>query len=379
MSVEIWPALPPEQLQPAIDQTQQLELSWLLSELHSTLHSLKSGLEDCYALLAPVDPGSTLVVSTPRNEVVKGHITRIGTRIVKGTLTLRLRTHPQQTYTISPTAPISIAPLTTLNALLTHSIELVTLTLTYATPPPSPSRASKSSSSSNRPSSPAHSTATFLAAQLLLLSQSLTEALSLLKGPQPLTASDATWVSKSCAPDHFVPSTNRDLSIHWGVQDSSLVLWLRALEPADAPVSVGLKFALAIGTARRIEHDEADQLFVYTYPENTEAGTSNAGSNSGSSNNNNNNHSSSTNAEDKKNGKQHSGGAGNAAKGLQNSSRNKEDHRANEVQVYVREKVRVESADPSLLSLSAKLGALNYTLELARANLAAVMGESFDG
>lgn len=66
---------------------QRRELEWLLNELHETLQNLKSGLEDCYALLAPVDPGSTLVVSTPRNEIVKGHITRVGTRIVKGVRT----------------------------------------------------------------------------------------------------------------------------------------------------------------------------------------------------------------------------------------------------------------------------------------------------
>jgi hypothetical protein len=60
------------------------ELEWLLDELHATLKNLKNGLEDCYALLAPIDPGSTLVVSTHRNEAVKGHVTRVGTRIVKG-------------------------------------------------------------------------------------------------------------------------------------------------------------------------------------------------------------------------------------------------------------------------------------------------------
>lgn len=66
---------------------QRRELQWLLNELHETLQTLKSGLQDCYALLAPVDPGSTLVVSTPRNEIVKGHVTRVGTRIVKGVRT----------------------------------------------------------------------------------------------------------------------------------------------------------------------------------------------------------------------------------------------------------------------------------------------------
>ena len=60
------------------------ELDWLLGELQDTLRNLKNGLEDCYALLAPVEPGSTLVLTTSRNETVKGTITRVGTRIVKG-------------------------------------------------------------------------------------------------------------------------------------------------------------------------------------------------------------------------------------------------------------------------------------------------------
>lgn len=52
--------------------SQRRELEWLLNELRETLEALKSGLQDCYALLAPVEPGSTLVVSTPRAEIVKG-------------------------------------------------------------------------------------------------------------------------------------------------------------------------------------------------------------------------------------------------------------------------------------------------------------------
>jgi len=121
MSVEIWPSIPPDQLKSAVEESQvsprnppqwilpeamavdlasswvllesplinppfeqTRELDWLIEELHDTLTKLKHGLEDCYALLAPIDPGSTLVVSTPRNEAVKGHVTRVGTRIVKG-------------------------------------------------------------------------------------------------------------------------------------------------------------------------------------------------------------------------------------------------------------------------------------------------------
>lgn len=49
-----------------------------------------------------------------------------------------------------------------------------------------------------------------------------------------------------------------------------------------------------------------------------------------------------------------------------------------EMDVFVREKVRVESADPSLLSLAAKLAALGHVLTVARRNLAAVMGEEME-
>ena len=49
-------------------------------------------------------------------------------------------------------------------------------------------------------------------------------------------------------------------------------------------------------------------------------------------------------------------------------------------EVRVREKVRVESsADPSLLSLGAKLGALERTVEASRGTLRCVMGGEFDG
>jgi hypothetical protein len=67
-----------------LTELQARELAWLLDSLQETLANLKSGLEECYALLAPIEPGSTLVISSPRSESIKGHITRVGTRIVKG-------------------------------------------------------------------------------------------------------------------------------------------------------------------------------------------------------------------------------------------------------------------------------------------------------
>lgn len=60
------------------------ELEWIVQETLQICQDLKHGLDDCYALLAPIDPGSTLAMSTHRNEKVKGFLTRVGTRIVKG-------------------------------------------------------------------------------------------------------------------------------------------------------------------------------------------------------------------------------------------------------------------------------------------------------
>lgn len=82
------------------------ELDWIVNETLEVCRDLKHGIEDCYALLAPIDPGSTLVMSTPRNEKVKGTLTRVGTRIVKGVrLPIKLMSSPHA-------APASFCKLT---------------------------------------------------------------------------------------------------------------------------------------------------------------------------------------------------------------------------------------------------------------------------
>lgn len=59
-------------------------VAWLVNYiLEEELPPIKHALDECYALLAPVLPGNTLVLTTPRNERVKGTVTRVGTRIVK--------------------------------------------------------------------------------------------------------------------------------------------------------------------------------------------------------------------------------------------------------------------------------------------------------
>lgn len=248
-----------------------------------------------------------------------------------------------------------------LHSLLTDSLNLLSLTLSYcySSAPTSPSGPPAAP-----PSEPPISSPQFISAQLRLLSQHLSEASSLLKGP-PLTTADPSWTTRSAAPSHFRPplaspaNAPPPLSFHLAIQDGCLVLWLRRLEPAAAPVNLGTKLALAIGTTRRLEHDESERIFGFCCTEADE------GAGAGG-------------------GLQRTGtgmGSGAAAARLNKPAVTEPgavsgDRR--EVEVFVREKVRVESADPSLLSLTAKLTALAHILDRARRNLAIVMGEELE-
>ncbi|KAG5978304.1 hypothetical protein E4U55_006277 [Claviceps digitariae] len=318
MSLAVWPPISPEDLARKVSESLQRDLEWVIRETISLCHDLKHGIEDCYALLAPIDPGSTLVMSTHRNEKVKGTITRVGTRIIKGTLNLQLRTLPAFQLSIS-SEPIHIPALDALHTHLTQAIDLLGLTL--SSPP----------------------TASSLASALKLLSESISESRTLLKGRSSSSSQDTddpAWQTSSCPPHHFTPPLPPNTSFYLALQDSSLVLWLRALEPADAPVHFGTKLGLAIGTLRRLEHDEMDLLFRY-HPDGDGRCEPKTG-----------------------------------AAPVRASTTN--DPAPDFLDVYVREKVRIESADPSLISLASKLGQLSHMLGSARHNLAAVMGEDLD-
>jgi hypothetical protein len=167
--------------------------------------------------------------------------------------------------------------------------------------------------------------APFISSQLHLLHSLLLEALSILKGPNLLTPSNTSgtttpilsqpspglaWNDNPPDPETFSPPLPPTLSLHLTLLDSTLLLTLRVLEPTSVQPTPMSRFALAIGAQRRLEHDEMDEVFVYRGEE-----------------------------------------------------------------VRVREKVRVEgSADPSLLSLGAKLGALERTVAERKAGLAVLMG-----
>jgi hypothetical protein len=84
MATWAYPPLPPDSLEREADSALARELEWLLRSLQDSLAALREGLRDCAALLAPKEPGSTLVLSSHRSECVKGFVTRVGTKVVKG-------------------------------------------------------------------------------------------------------------------------------------------------------------------------------------------------------------------------------------------------------------------------------------------------------
>ncbi|KAI9716215.1 MAG: hypothetical protein M1812_005440 [Candelaria pacifica] len=304
MSTAVWPPLPPDQLIKEEEASLARELEWLLSSLQETLASLKSGLEECIALLAPQEPGSTLVLSSLRSESLKGFVTRVGTTIIKGDIHLRLPSLPpprgSSTYKLAfspnPTAPILYLPqLTSVRNLINESLDVIDVTTWTGDA----------------------KDANFISGQLRLLFDNIQEARQALKGGEEV---QGRWWESPIDERVFDPPLPASISFHLSVSEASLVLCVRTLEPtvpnttSTSDSFSGFNFrdrlAVAIGASRRSEHDEINEVFIYKGQE-----------------------------------------------------------------VKVKEKVRVESGDPSLMAMMAKLSALEHNVALSRKALDIVMGK----
>jgi hypothetical protein len=315
MSTLVWPPVSDADLQNEIESTSARELEWLLSALQETLTSLKAGLEECAALLAPTEPGSTLVLSSLRSENLKGYITRLGARIVKGDIQLRLPSLPpprgQTAYRVSlssqPSAPtIVLEQLTTTRTLINSCLDIVDTT-----------RWTGDATNAN-----------FISGQLKLLHDNIQEAKGALKGG-PDEHKMKQWNEDAVDPNAFDPPLPTNVSFHLSISEAALLLHVRVLEAAypitgtNTPLSTsggsytGFSLRERLTTAftggRPAFHDEAHEVFAYKGQE-----------------------------------------------------------------VRVRDKVRVESQDPSLISAMAKLGALERNIAMSRRSLNVVMGQEMN-
>jgi Rogdi leucine zipper containing protein len=324
MSTWVYPPIPADQQRQNEDKALQLEIQWYLKYLQEQLGSLKEGLEECVILLAPKEPGSTLVLSSLRSESVKGHITRIGTKVVKGDIHLRLTTLPPNTartqtnsnpstrltFSPSPSSPDLVLPqLFAVKSLINDSLDIIDVSRWAGEP----------------------TNESFISGQLKLLHDHLNNAKAYLKGvttdQHVETIPGAEWWLNSVDQNVFQPPLPDHLSLHFTILDANIVLTIRTLlstspggtpsTPSDAPFSLSsfsLRTKLLGLGPRPPTHDEMGEIYEW---------------------------------------------------------RGKED-------VIVREKVRVETGDPNLLSVAAKLSALEHEVYRWRHNLGVLMGREDD-
>ncbi|KAI9655718.1 MAG: hypothetical protein M1821_005153 [Bathelium mastoideum] len=301
MSTAVWPPVIRDQLCKAEEASLARELKWLLAEIQETLRSLKAGLEECASLLAPQEPGSTLVLSSLRSENLKGFVTRVGTRIVKGDITLKLsslRPPPGSTsnrLSISqePTAAtLVLQQLVSVRTLINACLDVVDASIWTGD----------------------NKNANFISGQLQLLHENMQEARQTLKGGSNV---QRPWYDDPVDEKAFHPQLSPYLSFHLEIREAALLLQVRTLEPTNSAtqsksltgLSIREQLAVALGGAKTPTHDEANEVFKYKGEE-----------------------------------------------------------------VRVKEKVRVDSQDPSLMAAFAKLSALEHTVALSRKALDVVMG-----
>ncbi|KKK18313.1 hypothetical protein ARAM_001613 [Aspergillus rambellii] len=290
MATWAYPPLPVERLEQEADAALANELEWLLRSLQDSLASLREGLLECAALLAPKEPGSTLVLSSLRSENVKGFVTRVGTKIVKGDIQLRLSSLSAARSTAttrlcllsSADAPeLILSQLVSVRDLVNQCLDIVDVSTWTGDP----------------------LDAGFIFSQLHLLRETIAEGRQMLKGETD--GIRGRWWETSAPENMFDPPLPPCLSFHLSIADSALVLYLRTLEsttPTHTPTAFASDISLTgfsirdrLFGPRQRPHDEVGDVFQWK------------------------------------------GG-----------------------EVKVKEKVRVESQDPSLMAVMAKLSALQH-------------------
>ncbi|BCS29299.1 uncharacterized protein APUU_70869A [Aspergillus puulaauensis] len=308
MATWVYPPIPPERLEQEADSALEKELEWLLRSLQDSLASLREGLQECAALLAPKEPGSTLVLSSLRSESVKGFVTRIGTKVVKGDIQLRLsslssRGAPTARLCLSNSsdAPeLALSQLVSVRDSVRQCLDIVDVSTWTGDP----------------------LDARFIYSQLHLLGETIAEGRQMLKGETDIVR--GKWWETSAPDNMFDPPLPPHLSFHLSIADSALVLYLRTLESTTqthTPTAFATDISLTgfsirdrLFGSRQASHDEAGDVFSWKGDE-----------------------------------------------------------------VKVREKVRVESQDPSLMSVMAKLTALYHEVVKCKTALKVLMGNEDDG
>ena len=256
MATAVWPAISPQELEIEEKRALTNELEWLLSALQESLAALKSGFEECAQLLSPADQqGSTLPLSSHRSEAVKGIVTRVGARIIKGDVKVRLATLPSaKGQSAFPLIVSSAAQAPTL--VLSQLVDVRDRINSCLDVVDASAWAGDTKD------------AGFISGQLRLLDVNIQEARAALKGG--LDATNVTpWYTEVIDASAFDPALPSNLAVHFFITDSALTLEIRTLESANENKSdfhtslfTG-RIAQALGAAKPLTHDEMDEVFMY--------------------------------------------------------------------------------------------------------------------
>ncbi|KAL2809190.1 Rogdi leucine zipper containing protein-domain-containing protein [Aspergillus granulosus] len=257
MATWVYPPLPQKQLDHEADSALEKELEWLLRSLQDSLASLREGLHECAALLAPKEPGSTLVLSSMRSESVKGFVTRVGTKIVKGDIQLRLSSLSSRAghttrlcMSNSPNAPeLVLEQLVSVRDLVNQCLDIVDVSTWTGDP----------------------LDARFIYSQIHLLGETIAEGRQMLKGENDIVR--GKWWETSASESLFDPPLPSNLSFHLSIVDSALVLYLRTLEsstPTHTPTAFASDISLTgfsirdrLFGPRQPAHDEVGDIFSW--------------------------------------------------------------------------------------------------------------------
>ncbi|KAJ6264177.1 hypothetical protein Dda_0319 [Drechslerella dactyloides] len=331
MRIEVYPHVAPDVLDREIQQAAARELAWVISEIMEGLLSLRPGLEECLSLLAPSQPGSTLVLSTSRSEGLKGFVTRVGSAIVKTDMQVKMHGLPHTKglgyyrLQLAATADTTVTTPSLPLPQLTDCRNFVHSALTLL-PSDDSILAAKGLPFADR-------TATALA-DSKVLAHKLDAILSDIRAARAILKSTPT---ANLFPIHaaeaalFDPPLPETLAVDVTIQDVAIVTELRLLEAAVPAGNTYAGFTAAIDS--HLPSFNLRERFAGAF----------------------------------KRGGHHGGGGG----GGGNRENGGVVYRG--VEVKVKERIRVESQDPSLMSVMAKLGALEHNLAMGQTSLGIVM------
>ncbi|KAK6341877.1 hypothetical protein TWF730_001363 [Orbilia blumenaviensis] len=341
MRIEVYPKVSPEVLEREVHDATLRELAWLITEIQESLLSLRSGLEECLSLLAPSQPGSTLVLSTSRSEGLKGFVTRVGSAIVKGDMQVKMHGLPNTKglgyYRLQLTSP----PPSSSDSTSTPSFHLPQLTdcrnfvhSALTTLPSSSSVETHKALSLTTRTSSAVIDSKLLASQLDSLLSDIQSARQILKTTQKSNLFPYHTVDGSI----FDPQLPENLALDVTIQDVAIVTELRLLENTSPAAYTGLT-ALSMNIDQHLSNFNFREKIAGAFKGRARGDGSGSGNGNGNGNG---------NGED-------------------------ETYTYKGAQVRVKERIRVESQDPSLMSVVAKLGALEHNLAMGRTSLEIVM------